>query len=188
MSGCIGLLALIEHFLKTPHRYSLRFIFCGSEERGLLGSKAYCAAHEEELGRVALVINLDMIGSIMGHFIACVTAEMPLVHYVSYLGAELGVSIRAYQDVYSSDSTPFADRGVPAISFARIAGRELAPIHNSYDTAAVLKAEQVLADIDFITAFTSRMVNAALCPVSRTIPDNVKEKLDEYLLRKRPKS
>jgi hypothetical protein len=77
---------------------------------------------------------------------------------------------------------------VPAISFARIAGRELAPIHNSYDTAAVLKAEQVLADIDFITAFTSRMVNAALCPVSRTIPDNVKEKLDEYLLRKRPKS
>ncbi len=188
MSGCVGLLALIEHFLKTPHRYSLRFIFCGSEERGLLGSKAYCAAHEEELGKIALVINLDMIGSIMGHFIACVTAEMPLVNYVSYMGAEVGFSIRAYQDVYSSDSTPFADRGVPAISFARIAARELAPIHNSYDTAAVLKAEQVLADIDFITAFSNRMANAALCPVAREIPDNVKEKLDEYLLRKRPKA
>jgi hypothetical protein len=188
MSGCVGLLALIEHFLKTPHRYSLRFIFCGSEERGLLGSKAYCAAHEEELGKIALVINLDMIGSIMGHFIACVTAEMPLVNYVSYMGAEVGFSIRAYQDVYSSDSTPFADRGVPAISFARIAARELAPIHNSYDTAAVLKAEQVLADIDFITAFSNRMANAALCPVAREIPGNVKEKLDEYLLRKRPKA
>jgi hypothetical protein len=134
------------------------------------------------------VINLDMIGSIMGHFIACVTAEMPLVNYVSYMGAEVGFSIRAYQDVYSSDSTPFADRGVPAISFARIAAHELAPIHNSYDTAAVLKAEQVLADIDFITAFSNRMANAALCPVAREIPDNVKEKLDEYLLRKRPKA
>ena len=188
MSGCVGLLALIEHFLNTPHRYGLRFIFCGSEERGLLGSKAYCAAHEDELAKMALVINLDMIGSIMGHFIACVTAEMPLVHYVSYMGAEVGFSIRAYQDVYSSDSTPFADRGVPAISFARIAAKELAPIHNSYDTAAVMKAEQMLCDIDFITTFSDRMAGAALCPVSRTIPDNVKEKLDEYLLRKRPKS
>ena len=188
MSGCVGLLALVEHFLNTPHRYGLRFIFCGSEERGLLGSKAYCAAHEDELAKVALVINLDMIGSIMGHFIACVTAEMPLVHYVSYMGAEVGFSIRAYQDVYSSDSTPFADRGVPAISFARIAAKELAPIHNSYDTAAVMKAEQMLCDIDFITTFSDRMAGAALCPVSRTIPDNVKEKLDEYLLRKRSKS
>jgi hypothetical protein len=26
-----------------------------------------------------------------------------------------------------------------------------------------------------------------MCPVSREIPDNVKEKLDEYLLRKRKK-
>ena len=188
MSGCVGLLALIEHYLKTPHRYGLRFIFCGSEERGLLGSKAYCAANEETLGKVALVINLDMIGSIMGHFIACVTAETKLVNYVSYMGAELGCSIRAYQDVYSSDSTPFADRGVPAISFARIAAKELAPIHNRYDTLDVMKAEQVLADIDFVIAFSDRMTRAALCPVSREIPDNVKEKLDEYLLRKRPKS
>jgi hypothetical protein len=100
----------------------------------------------------------------------------------------VGFSIRAYQDVYSSDSTPFADRGVPAISFARIAAKELAPIHNSYDTAAVMKAEQMLDDIGFITVFSDRMANAALCPVSRTIPDNVKEKLDEYLLRRRPKS
>ena len=135
-----------------------------------------------------LNVNLDMIGSIMGHFIACVTGEMPLVHYATYLGNELGFPTRAYQDVYSSDSTPFADLGVPAISFARIAGRDLAPIHNSYDTAAVIKAEQVKKDTDFIVVFADRMANAVRCPVAREIPDNVKEKLDEYLLRKRPKS
>lgn len=188
MSGCVGLLGIADYFLTHPHRRSLRFIFCGSEERGLLGSKAYCEAHKEELDKVPLVINLDMIGSIMGHFIACVTGEMPLVHYATYLGNELGFPTRAYQDVYSSDSTPFADLGVPAISFARIAGRDLAPIHNSYDTAAVIKAEQVKKDTDFITVFADRMANAVRCPVAREIPDNVKEKLDEYLLRKRPKS
>lgn len=187
MSGCVGLLGLAEYFMSHPHTYSLRFILCGSEERGLLGSKAYCEAHKEQLDKVPLVINLDMIGCIMGHFIACITGEMPLVHYVSYLGNELGFQVKAYQDVYSSDSTPFADAGVPAISFARIAGRDLAPIHNSYDTAAVMKAEQVQKDIEFIAAFSSRMATAAYCPVAREIPDNVKQKLDEYLLRKRPK-
>ena len=187
MSGCIGLIGLAEYFSKNPHRYSLRFIFCGSEERGLLGSKAYCAAHEDELAKIAMVINLDMIGCTMGKFLACVTAENKLTSYLSYLGCELGFQIKTYQDVYSSDSTPFADRGIPAVSFARITSRDIAPIHNSYDTVAVMKTEHMQKDIDFITVFASRMANAALCPVAREIPDNVREKLDEYLLRKRPK-
>ena len=42
-------------------------------------------------------------------------------------------------------------------------------------------------DIDFIIAFTNRMANAVRCPVSREIPDNMKEKLDIYLARKRDK-
>ena len=188
MSGSIGILAMAEYFLTHPHRYSLRFIFCGSEECGLLGSKAYCAAHEEELSKTALCINLDMIGCIMGKFIACATSEMQLVHYLSYMGNELGFQIKAYQDVYSSDSTPFADKGVPAVSFARAAGRDLAPIHNRYDTSAVMSTVQMQKDIDFITTFASRMANAAICPVSREIPAEIKEKLDEYLNRKRKKA
>lgn len=188
MSGCVGLLSMAEYFSKNTPRYGMRFIFCGSEERGLLGSKAYCEKHEEELKNVALVINLDMIGCIMGKFIACATAEKQLAHYIGYLGDEFGFQVKAYQDVYSSDSTPFADKGVPAVSFARVAGRDLAPIHNRYDTAAVMKTEQMQKDIAFITAFASRMANAALCPVAREIPDNVKELLDEYLLRKRKKA
>ena len=187
MSGCVGLVGMAEHFSKNPHRYGMRFIFCGSEERGLLGSKAYCEAHEDELKKIALCINLDMIGCIMGKFIACATSEEALVNYVSYLGFELGFQVNAYQDVYSSDSTPFADKGVPAISFARAAGGNLAPIHNSYDTAAVMKTEHMQKDIDFITVFASRMANAAICPVGKEIPSNVKEKLDEYLCRKRKK-
>src|SRR5699024_6139448 len=130
MSGSIGLMAIAEHFLKNTHRYTLRFIWCGSEERGLLGSKAYCAAHEDALEKVVLNINLDMIGSVMGRFIACCTAEEKLVGYIEYMASEKGFGMKAYQDVYSSDSTPFADKGVPAVSFARIAPTSTATIHN----------------------------------------------------------
>ena len=186
MSGCVGLLALAEHFNANPHRYGLRFVWCGSEERGLLGAKAYAAQHEQELENCVLNINLDMIGCTMGKFIACCTAEEALVNYISYMAMELGFGMSANQGVYSSDSTPFADKGVPAVSFARIAPHNTATIHNRYDTIAVMKGQQMADDIAFICAFSRRMACAAKCPVDRTIPDSMKEKLDTYLNRKRP--
>ena len=187
MSGSIGLLGIAEKFAKEPHRYSLRFVWCGSEERGLLGSKAYVAAHEDELSKFVLNVNLDMIGCIMGKFIACCTCEEKMVHYIEYLGTMEGFGISVRQDVYSSDSTPFADKGVPALSFARIAPGNTATIHNSYDTLAVMKAAQEAKDIDFINVFVSNMANAKRCPVSREIPEKMKDKLDIYLTRKRDK-
>ena len=188
MSGCIGLLGILEALrMKAPLRYGLRFVFCGSEEVGLLGSKAYTAAHEDELGKTALNINLDMIGTYMGRFIACVSAEEKLVHFLEYLCAQRGWGLSARQDVYSSDSTPFADHGVPALSFARIAPKSQATIHNRYDTKALLSEAQLAEDIDFLTDFTLGMADAAKCPVAREIPENVKTRLDEYLLRKRKK-
>ena len=87
-------------------------MFCGSEERGLLGSKAYVRDHEAELESIALNINLDMIGCTMGKFIACVSAEEALASYLRYLGAELNFPVASRTGVYSSDSTPFADKGV----------------------------------------------------------------------------
>lgn len=187
MSGSVGLLGIAEHFAKNAHRYGLRFVWCGSEERGLLGSKAYTAAHEEELKNVVLNINLDMIGCIMGKFIACCTSEEKLVHYLQYMSQEEGFGMSVNQGVYSSDSTPFADKGVPAVSFARIAPNNTATIHNSYDTMAVMKMEHMEKDIDFILKFTKRMVNAKCCPVKKEMPENMKEELDVYLLRKRDK-
>ena len=187
MSGCVGLLGIAEYFKDHPHRYGLRFIWCGSEERGLLGAKAYVKDHVQELKDIVLNINLDMIGCTMGKFIACCTTEEALVSYLGYMGSELGFGISIKQDVYSSDSTPFADAGVPALSFARIAPPSAGTIHNSYDTMALMSALQMQQDTDFITAFTERMANARRCPVGRDIPDNMKEKLDIYLTRKRNK-
>jgi Zn-dependent M28 family amino/carboxypeptidase len=187
MTGCVGLLGVMEALKDKKLNYGLRFVFCGSEERGLLGSKAYVKDHESEMEKTALNINLDMIGSIMGRFIACVTAEDKLAGYIGYMGAELGFPIAAWAGVYSSDSTSFADKGVPALSFARLAPRSQATIHNRYDTKEILSPDQIMEDIGFMAEFTLNMASAVNCPVSREIPDSVKTKLDEYLLRKRRK-
>lgn len=185
MSGCAGLLGVMEQLKEKELNYGLRFVFCGSEERGLLGSKAYVRDHEEELGKMAMNINLDMIGTYMGKFIACVSAEEKLSHYISYMAAEVGFPVESKTGVYSSDSTPFADKNVPAVSFARIASGNVAPIHCRYDLMDVMSMEQLQKDIDFLAKFTERFANAAVCPVSREIPEKIKKELDEYLFRKR---
>lgn len=185
MSGSVGIMAMAEHFVKTPHRNNLRFVWCGSEERGLFGSKAYCEDHESELEKIDLCINLDMIGSTMGKFFACCTTEEKLVGYIEYMGLESGYGIKVVQDVYSSDSTPFADKGVPAVSFARHSSNSTATIHNRYDTIDIIKPDNMASDIAFIQKFAEVMANAVVCPVAREIPDNMKEKLDFYQCRKR---
>ena len=187
MSGCIALLQVLDALAGTaPHRYGLRFVFCGSEERGLLGSKAYVAAHEAELDKIVLNINVDMIGSVMGKFISVVSAEEALVNYIRYTATEQGWPIEARTGVYSSDSTPFADKGVPALSFARLAPPSQSSIHNRYDTTAILSDAQIARDGAFIAGFTGRLADAVKCPVKREIPDKVREELDKYLNRKRP--
>ena len=185
MSGSITLLGIAEEFANKKHRYGLRFVWCGSEERGLLGSKAYIAAHEDLLDKIVLNVNVDMIGCIMGDFKACCTSDEKLVTFIEYFAKIQGFGMKAYQDVYSSDSTPMADKGIPAVSFVRWAPPCTTSFHNSYDTLAVMSAAQMSEDIDFVNKFVDLMANAAKMPVARTMPDNMKEKLDYYLLRKR---
>ena len=186
MSGSVGIFALMEKFLVNKPKHTLRFVWCGSEERGLLGSKAYVRDHEEELDKIGLVINLDMIGCILGNAIACCTTEMKLVDYIDYMALEKGYSLKAYQGVYSSDSTPFADKGVPALSFARLDPHDMQIIHNRYDTFDQMSLKHMEEDVEFIYAFAKRMDEAVYLPVKREIPQNMKDKLDEYMLRKKP--
>ena len=182
-TGSLGIFKLAEYFSKNKPEHNMIFVFCGSEERGLLGSKAYVKKHNKELDKIGLCINLDMIGSAMGGFIAVSTAEQKLVHYIEYLSKELGFQLNSSQGVYSSDSTPFADSGVPAVSFARTT--QYSPIHNRFDDITMLNQDMIKKDIEFIKTFTLRMDQAVFLPVERKIPDKMKEELDYYLLRKK---
>ena len=182
-SGSVGLLKIAEHFMDKKPYHNLTFVWCGAEERGLDGSKAYVKKHSKELGNIDLCINLDMIGSTFGKLLACVTGEDKMVSYISYMASEYGKACHCYQDVYSSDSTPFADKGIPAVSFGQ--DNAATPIHCSFDTMYLMHKETLADDINFIIGFTDRMANAKIVPIKREMPENMKEKLDLYLLRKR---
>ncbi len=183
-TGSTTILELLGYFVDNKPQRTLKFIWCGAEERGLLGSKAYVAKHETELNKYKLCINVDMTGVVIGYDIACCTSEMALVNYINYLGLEQNFSIKANQGVYSSDSTPFADKGVPAVSFARLAPQGGAQIHSRKDVMTFLDSENYYETANFIKEFAKRMDNAAFIPVSKDIPQNMKDEIDYYYLRK----
>ena len=183
-TGAITLLELYNYYKHNAPKRTLKFIWCGSEEMGLLGSKNYCKVHEEELNNIVLNINIDMTAVTLGYDIACVTGENDIVNYIKYTSKEFGFPIHVYQGVYSSDSTPFADKGIPAISFARLSKQGGAQIHSHNDVIERLSEANYLDTCKFIIDLSSRWINSYKFPIDKKMPDNMKDELDYYMLRK----
>lgn len=180
-AGSVIQMELYHYFLAHKPARTLRFIWCGSEERGLLGSKAYVRDHKDELKDIVLSINTDVGGSVLGNEYAIITADDSLTNYVDYVAKELGYPIEIKQDIYSSDCIPFADNGVPAINFARFGAQGGAFIHSRHDTMFFLDADSLYKTGSFVEVFATKMANAVVFPVPRKIPTNIVEKIDKYL-------
>lgn len=184
-TGTAMVMELLRQYKDNPPMRTVRFIFCGSEERGLLGSKAYVAKHEDELEKIRLCINLDMAGPILGRETANVTGEESLCHALTFYYKEIGYPMTVRQDLYSSDSIPFADKGIPGINFFRQGAGGSYQIHTRYDIIDILSAESLAKTTNFIKSFSDKVLNAAFFPIDRKMPQNMVEKLDKYLLKKK---
>jgi Zn-dependent M28 family amino/carboxypeptidase len=110
----------------------IRFAFWAAEERGLLGSRHHLdIVPEEERRRIALYINLDMVGSPnFGRFIQlpqdskAELVESTLEALVSYFGdRDLPVENRIGRPRgFGSDDVPFAASDIPTVSLFTGAG------------------------------------------------------------------
>ena len=72
-SGSANILEMYKYYKANPPRRSMRFIWCGSEEQGLLGSRAYAEAHPEEVEKFVLCMNFDMTGTTLGYGLTLIT-------------------------------------------------------------------------------------------------------------------
>ncbi len=187
-TGSATILELLRYYKANPPKRTVRFIWCGSEERGLLGSKAYVAAHEEELKNIVLCINVDMTGPLLGRDEAKVTGEEAICHALTYFYKEIGYPMNVKQDIYSSDSIPFADKGIPGINFVRNAAPGTTQIHCRYDVIETVTGESMERTTRFIARFCDRILNAAFFPIEKKMPQNMVEKVDKYLRKKKPET
>ena len=183
-TGTATIMELLRYYKENPPKRTLRFIWCGSEERGLLGSKFYVKEHEEELKKIRLCINVDMTGPLFGRDYALVTAEEALCNYITYLYKELDHPMNVLQEICSSDSIPFADKGIPCVNFLRRTQKNASQIHSRHDVIDILSADALERTTRFIAAFSNRMIEAKFFPIEKTMPPIMVEKIDKYLYKK----
>ena len=179
-SGSVIIMELLRYFKENPPHRTLNFIWFGSEEVGLVGSKHYTTTYPEILDKTILTINVDVAGCVLGKELAMVTADMSLVHMIESLAKEIQFSINVKQQVYSSDSTPFALKGVPAVSFARFGAQGGAFIHCRHDLIDYLSADSLTHTTSFVLAFTKKIDQAKINMVACTMPENMIKEIDEY--------
>ena len=183
-AGSVINMEILRYFRENPPRRTVKFMWYGSEEIGLEGSWAYVKSHQEQLRDHLLMINVDVGGPVLGVDKIAVTAEDKLAFYLEYFTKIHGYSAEVRQGIYSSDSIPFADSGVPAVNFSRDGAPGAAYIHNRFDTLDFLCAQALEKTTAHVLAFGEAVINAAVFPVERKIPQNIAEEVEKYLYKK----
>lgn len=183
-AGSVINMEILRWFKENPPKRTVKFMWYGSEEIGLEGSWAYVKAHKDELKDHLLMINVDVGGPVLGHEWIAATAEEDLVKYIEYSTKVRGYSASVKQSIYSSDSIPFADSGVPAVNFCRSGAPGAAFIHDRFDTLDFLSAEALEKTARYVLDFSQDMVNSVAFPVKREIPKNMVEEVEKYLYKK----
>lgn len=178
-TGSVTIMELMHYFKEKGTRRTMKFIWCGAEEIGLVGSREYCKAHEKELENYIFNINFDMTGVTIGHEVCCVSASEDTAHAIEYTAKLNSYPVKVDLGTYSSDSTSFASAGVPACTFARLAPMGGAQIHNHNDTIEHLDPDSFMITLNFVALYAEQIANAAVNPIPRKFADPVKEKLEE---------
>jgi len=119
-TGSMAVLAAARALVKSgvkPKR-TIRFVLFTGEEQGLNGSKAYVAAHKDELGKISGVLVHDtgtgrvLTIGLMHNYAARDTMDRVL--YPLAKEKSIGLAEPSLRSEGGSDHVPFDDAGVPA--------------------------------------------------------------------------
>ncbi len=186
MSGSVILTELLRYFAEHRPARTLKFNWYGSEEQGLLGSKAWTAAHADELEKHRLMINVDVAAPTLGENICLLLGEEKGLRFTEKAMNKAAYPIQVKADIYSSDCVPFADHGVPAVNFCRFGAPGANYIHDRRDCLQSGYIDKNALDITLrhTLHFAKRVVNRKDFPIPREISEEMRDKIDKYLFRK----
>jgi hypothetical protein len=141
-STCVAMLAIARAFKKQPGKRSALFVFHGSEERGLLGSRWYSAHPTVPESAIVAVLNGDMIGRNDINQAALLGSSSPhenssdLVNIAKKANEEgPKFDLDKLWDkpehpeyfFFRSDHLPYAKKGIPSVFFTSV-------LHSQYHT------------------------------------------------------
>ena len=139
-SGIAMLVELARLLEPCALERSLRFITFGSEEPGLLGSKAYVKSHTD-LSRIRCLLNIDSAAIREGTLTITTNENRRLHEFFERLGRDLHLDLELRGErIRYSDHDPFRERGVACAQFLAVSPK-YAFAHSVFDTLDKLSAE-----------------------------------------------
>ncbi len=181
-AGSVIIMELLKYYTKNPPLRTLKFAWFGAEEVGLLGSKHY--AKETDLKNCIFMINVDVGASVMGSNLCHVTGSKELTAFIEMYCNTTGIAMEVKQEIYSSDSIPFADNDIPSINLMRSGAEGTSFIHTRHDVMDYLSVDGLDALLQPTFKVSDLLINAVSFPEKREMPTEMKEKVDKYLFKK----
>ncbi len=164
--GVALVLALFKYFMRHPVRRTLRFVWFGGEELGLLGSQAYVRRHAADLKRVKIMLNIDGIGRVLDPVYGMVAGPDGLQKFVELIAAEQGLNYGVREAAHSSDSIPFSQHAIPLIDLSGGVERNLLA-HTSNDAVRWCGREGLEPSGWMALEIIRRLGNARVFPFQR---------------------
>jgi aminopeptidase YwaD len=169
-SGTAGVMEMARLLARVPLAADVRFLACGGEEGGLVGSRHYVAQlSEAERERVVANFNMDMIATAGPDqttlFVNTLDGENLVAQAALFAADTLGYAdlLNAPYQRGASDHVPFANAGIAGANFI---WRELETIalepwyHHPHDKMENVSSERMRIALEIITAASAQVICA----------------------------
>ena len=176
MAGCAMVVEACRFFAENPPKRTMEFILFGSEEKGLVGSQAYAAAHAEKITDHVFNLNVDLAGQLLGGNVLGVTADASVCEEIAKRLEEAEVPAVIKNEVWASDSNTFAWKGVPALTV----NRDGFGMHTHYDTWQLISPWTLERGAKILCVLGTWLGNAEDFAFRREIPEEMQKKLNSY--------
>lgn len=176
MSGGAIVMEAFRYFAEHRPARTMEFIWFGSEEKGLVGSRNYVKSHEAEMKNHVFNLNVDLAGQLLGGNVLGVTADPSVCTELKALMEEnrLGVTIK--NQVWASDSNTFAWKGVPALTL----NRDGFGMHTRHDTVEYISPRGLEEGVKTLCTAAAWAANEPHFSFLREIPEEMQRELEKY--------
>ena len=174
-SGASLLPGLLRSLTGTARRHTYIFVGFTAEEKGLVGSRFYINhVAETDQPRIDAMVNLDTLG--LGPTKVWATHANPaLLDALARVAKAMKLPITAFNvdGIGSSDSEPFRDKKVPAITIHSATTETLPLLHSLRDNPKHLRLDDYYDSYRLIAAYLA-FLDTALPPSSPEPPSRGK--------------
>ncbi len=179
-TGCAALLDLYRYFMENKPRHTMVFLWCGAEEIGLKGSQDFVARHPEIMANARMEVNFDLTGCVIGYDGVSIAAPQSVCDLMKKFAEDRHHTFEVRRHAASSDSTSFAEAGIPSFNFYRYGEAE---IHNCHDQLFPLCGESMAKTTAFAREFVKWCDESDEFPFAREIDEDMMKEVKGYFGR-----